>query len=311
MAQRVSPEVGLEVTADTGAPNACIELVSMSQQDNVRMPEDDWTGITNAAERRKLQNRLSQRRYRQARARTKKDAQTQASLPRQTLAGNSSPITLAQRNLKAKFRGLATAINYYADAHKTRINNIGPSDLRQMAQEFEIMMQRDFLLGSPRVDLVLTLIQFNVFRALLNNTQSLGWDFQWLECEEPESPWTTTNSHSAPVSCPPNLQPTDMQRKIRHHPWIDLWPIPGMRDNLLLAAGLYDEDELCNGLLEFKDVPNEQSGLLVWGEPWDTASWEVSATFVRRWGWAIRGCDELLDSTNRWRMTRGEKPMKW
>ncbi|KAF7539280.1 hypothetical protein G7054_g2221 [Neopestalotiopsis clavispora] len=275
MAQRVSPEVGLEVTADTGAPNACIELVPMSQQDSVRMPEDDWTGVTNAAERRKLQNRLSQRRY-------------------------------------TKFSGLASAVNYYADTHKNRINHIGPSELRKIATEFETMMQRDFFLGSPRVDLVLTLIQFNVFRALLNNTQTLGWDFQWLECEEPESPWTIADAPSAQsLSCPLCLQPTDMQRKIPHHPWIDLWPIPRMRDNLLLAAGLYDEDELCNGLLEFKDVPNEQSGLLVWGEPWDEASWEVSATFVRRWGWTIRGCDELLDSTNRWRMARGERPMKW
>lgn len=337
MAQRVSLGVGLQVTADTGAPNACIELVSMSQRDNVRMPEDDWTGITSPAERRKLQNRLSQRRYSrcptcsligqtifhitieltnpligQARAKTKKNVQTQESLPGQIVTGNSVSTTVAQRNLIAKFGGLATTINYYADEHKTRINNIGPSDLRQMAHEFETMMQRDFLLGSPRVDLVLTLIQFNVFRALLNNTQTLGWDFQWLECEEPESPWTTTDPPSATsVFCPPNLQPTDMQRKIRHHPWIDLWPIPQMRDNLLLAAGLYDEDELCNGLLEFKDVPNEQSGLLVWGEPWDAASWEVSVTFVRRWGWAIRGCDDLLESTNRWRMARGERPMKW
>jgi hypothetical protein len=39
-------------------------LEQMPQQAEVRAPEDDWTGLTNAAERRKLQNRLNQRLYR-------------------------------------------------------------------------------------------------------------------------------------------------------------------------------------------------------------------------------------------------------
>jgi hypothetical protein len=40
-----------------------VELTQMKHQVEVRGPEDDWTGITNAAERRKLQNRLHQRTY--------------------------------------------------------------------------------------------------------------------------------------------------------------------------------------------------------------------------------------------------------
>lgn len=41
----------------------------MPQRREVRKPDDDWTGITSAAERRKLQNRLNQRLYRKSRAR--------------------------------------------------------------------------------------------------------------------------------------------------------------------------------------------------------------------------------------------------
>jgi hypothetical protein len=41
-----------------------VELAQMQQQEEVRCPADDWTGRTNAAERRKLQNRLNQRIYR-------------------------------------------------------------------------------------------------------------------------------------------------------------------------------------------------------------------------------------------------------
>jgi hypothetical protein len=33
----------------------------MPQQREVRAPDEDWTGVTSAAERRKLQNRLNNR----------------------------------------------------------------------------------------------------------------------------------------------------------------------------------------------------------------------------------------------------------
>jgi hypothetical protein len=43
---------------------ALLQLHRMAQQAEVRRPEDDWTGRTSAAERKKLQNRLNQRIYR-------------------------------------------------------------------------------------------------------------------------------------------------------------------------------------------------------------------------------------------------------
>lgn len=41
-----------------------IPLSRMDQQLDVRAPEDDWTGMTSRAARRKLQNRLNQRAWR-------------------------------------------------------------------------------------------------------------------------------------------------------------------------------------------------------------------------------------------------------
>jgi hypothetical protein len=43
-----------------------IQLERMKQQQEVRNLKDDWTGVTNPAERRKLQNRLNQRIYRKS-----------------------------------------------------------------------------------------------------------------------------------------------------------------------------------------------------------------------------------------------------
>lgn len=44
-----------------------LEVAKMRHQIAVWKPEDDWTGVTSAAERRTLQNRLNQRIYRKSR----------------------------------------------------------------------------------------------------------------------------------------------------------------------------------------------------------------------------------------------------
>ncbi|RDW67662.1 hypothetical protein BP6252_09058 [Coleophoma cylindrospora] len=276
---------------------SAVELTTMPQQTEVRGPEDDWTGVTSAAERRKLQNRLNQRLYRRRRgAKPKWPTPT----PVHPATINPGP-TAAQKELLKKFRGLIRAVttpdpkdsstpsshdssqqpllgktNVTRTARPCLASQVTPTELRQMTEKYEAMARQDFLLGSPRVDQLLTLIQFNVFRALLKNTVTMGWDFAWLECEEPISPWNRTDADAQqPALCPASLRPTPVQRTIVHHPWIDLWPIPRMRDNLLLAGETYDEDRLCNDLVEFCEIPNEQTGLIVWGEPWDPAGWEV------------------------------------
>ena len=43
----------------------CISLGKMPQQAGVREAREDWTGVINRKERRKLQNRLNQRRFRE------------------------------------------------------------------------------------------------------------------------------------------------------------------------------------------------------------------------------------------------------
>jgi hypothetical protein len=188
----------------------------------------------------------------------------------------------------------------------TSIHTLSPAEIQRMMVQYEKLARRDYLLGSPRVDQLLTLIQFNVFRALVYNTFTIGFTMEWLD-ENAVSPWSLSTFANIDPSCPTSLRPTLLQRKISHHPWIDLFPIPKMRDNLLLAGDSYDETALCNDLIDFCDVPNEKTGLIVWSEPWDPSGWEVSAAFVAKWGWVIEGCDELVESTNHWRAKRGEK----
>jgi hypothetical protein len=148
-------------------------------------------------------------------------------------------------------------------------------------------------------------VQFNVFRALISNTFSMGFTMEWLE-EYAISPWISNSTHANEIVCPESLRPSTLQRTVVHHPWIDLFPVPKMRDNLLLAGDSYDEYALCNELVNFCNVTHDKTGLVVWRDPWDPSGWEISESFLSKWGWVVDGCDELLQSTNYWRMTRGE-----
>ncbi|KAL4789010.1 hypothetical protein BDV19DRAFT_383450 [Aspergillus venezuelensis] len=82
---------------------------------------------------------------------------------------------------------------------------------------------------------------------------------------------------------PPTLRPTPIQRHIPHHPWLDFLPFPRMRDNLIKASEHWDDEELC------------------------LDSWEATEAFLKKWPWVVRGCPELMYSTNAWRARRGER----
>jgi len=49
-----------------------------------------------------------------------------------------------------------------------------------------------------------------------------------------------------------------------------------------------------------------RTGLIVWDYPWLQRSWEVDELFARKYRVLLRGCEELIRSTNFWRRRRGE-----
>ena len=146
--------------------------------------------------------------------------------------------------------------------------------------------------------------------ALGQNAAALGITVASLCAEDTLSPY----NHSGPrtledLSAPPSLQPTMLQVTVRHHPWIDLFPLPEMRDSILRICGSAEEDDLCVDLVDVEENDREKPNLVVWGDPSDPQAWEATVPFLRKWGWVVRECRGLLDSTNRWRERRGEKPL--
>lgn len=189
-----------------------------------------------------------------------------------------------------------------------------PPNAREYLRWFEAIAEKSYLTGSPQIDHLVSLTRLNVHRAIQTNIRAIGMTADWTCCDDTisifnlYSPVTPTfNMETIPAS----LRPTDIQRSIPHHPWLDFFPFPRMRDILIAAEHLFDDDDLCHDLMAFWDTKNTQATLVVWGDSWEPRNWEVTEAFLVKWGWLLRGSPELVVSTNYWRRRRGERPLRW
>ncbi|KAL1968694.1 hypothetical protein VTN77DRAFT_1520 [Rasamsonia byssochlamydoides] len=271
----------------------------MSQQVHALDPDDDWTGRSDQVERRRRQNRLNQRAYRRRR-------RAERNLRESTQFWQES------RSESAPFRH-ETASNQTGLQKKTAICTLPVEELNKLMIEFEKRAYTHYILGSPATDHLLHLVRFNAFRAYLSNSDYLRLTVDDVRLEDSISPFNRGVLTYPESSLPPTLQPTALQRSVPHHPWFDAIPIPRLRDNLIRAAAAdsFDDAKLCADLLEFVCESSDKIYLIVWGEPWDPRGWEITKAFLHEWGWTVKGCPELLESTNYWRAKRGEKALFW
>ncbi|KAL3445248.1 hypothetical protein BJX65DRAFT_282056 [Aspergillus insuetus] len=181
---------------------------------------------------------------------------------------------------------------------------LAPEHAQRHLARFQAAAQWSYATGNPTADHLLTTVKLNVYRAFVQNMAALGMDLTWMK-EDAISPFCTSRPWSV-HAIPVHLQPTPTQRQVPHHPWLDFFPHPRMRDRLILASE-YDDDELCVDIMAFWNSNDEDPGLIIWGQPWDLRNWELSEEFLRKWGWTVQECPQLLHSTNSWRSLRGEK----
>lgn len=149
---------------------------------------------------------------------------------------------------------------------------------------------------------------------------------------------------------PVSLQPTALQKFHAHSSWLNMLPMPAFRDNLIKNDTNIDVWDLCRDLwgdlisyydsptpnpLEFPDsnrtcpsdissnsawsnaedddddVTRNRRCLIVWGDPWDVFNWEVTPGFIKKWGWTLEGCEDLIQASNFWRASRDEEPLSF
>ncbi|KAE8447094.1 hypothetical protein EG329_011078 [Mollisiaceae sp. DMI_Dod_QoI] len=196
-------------------------------------------------------------------------------------------------------------------------------------------------------DHLLRLIHFNVYRALVSNKLLLLNTTSLIRADEglvlPSHQnlcegLSLVRTKQPEQKIPPNLYPTTKQMSIAHSSWLNMFPFPRVRDNLILSQKDFNHRDLCNDLfgeLFFRniqssscanttiaanggvsdfwddDVAARRRGFIVWGEPWDVNSWEVTPGFLKEWPWVLEGCEEVIVASNRWRAQRDEPPLEY
>ncbi|KUJ15232.1 uncharacterized protein LY89DRAFT_735363 [Mollisia scopiformis] len=264
-----------------------IILDRMPQQQKAKTQNDDWTGQSNQAERRRRQNRLNQRAYSesdlmfgvsprtdQGIAGKRKEAESQQVPPIEHVKGcawhvahnevnstpgkeisklrqypvNYDPLTGPWQSFSAAIMSAEPQIWALAQVALHLKDDYEKSD--RSINQFRKWVERDHLTSSPTSDHVLTLIKFNVFRALVHNAITLNLSVESTLEDNALSPFASKSKSENPFMplLPAVLQPTLIQRQIPHHPWLDLLPVPRMRDNIILAGEDYDGFDLCKDL---------------------------------------------------------------
>lgn len=217
-------------------------------------------------------------------------------------------------------------------------------------------------------DNLLHLIHLNVYRALTSNKSILNVLSTLIRSAEPNPPihksctslcdgatmvGLSPVSHALPLA----LFPTGVQQTISHSSWMNMFPSPQLRDNMISMQHSFNHLEFCddifgeifntNGIkipgsegfdafrdtsppdsqdgswqyrpagssyllpsIDDSDITSDRTGLIVWDDPWMLENWEITPRFVRKWAWAVEGCDDLIRATNKWRTSRGEEPIR-
>lgn len=181
----------------------------------------------------------------------------------------------------------------------------------QFRQWFETKAYQGYLYGAPNSDHLITLSRLNVHQAINDNIAAVGMTTEWMQSDDSISIFNLKQPSFSVEGIPPCLRPTFIQLRIPHHPWLDFFPFPGMRDCMILAEDSFDDEDLCHDLMAFWDTRNTAATLLVWGDSWDAKNWEITESFARKWKWLLHHSPELLASTNRWRRSRGERSLVW
>ncbi|PWY74497.1 hypothetical protein BO94DRAFT_499935 [Aspergillus sclerotioniger CBS 115572] len=185
-------------------------------------------------------------------------------------------------------------------------NHSSQSEVQRL-EKFEMAAYQCYILGQPSPDHLLALTKANICRAFVHNLSLLGLQVDGLCQADVLSPFNHIGpARPGPRPLPVSLRPTVMQCRMPHHPWLDFFPYPRARDNLIRRLNYYDEDEFCLDILGFWNPDAVDNMLMVWGEPTDPGNWEVTEGFIKKWGWVIQGCPDILHHTNKWRLRRGE-----
>lgn len=122
-------------------------------------------------------------------------------------------------------------------------------------------------------DRIAAQVPLNVYAAIYQNGLILG-----LPC----ATIFPCRSKAAP-NAPASLQPSQLQLSTIHLPWIDRFPFPKMRDNMIRMEQEINAEELLSDLFNMKSFDIKP------GRPsWDPDAYIIDKGFAKKWGFLWR-----------------------
>ncbi|EMD01226.1 hypothetical protein BAUCODRAFT_118932 [Baudoinia panamericana UAMH 10762] len=277
---------------------------------------ENWRGKNDPAERRRIQNRLNQRAFRQRQRAGQSPKQYK---PRSVSASSSQKQSVSDNDEESEDDYEEEEEDEQEDEDATGSSASGTSvprrTVRAASTRTTSLPARTQTGGRTDAnpgrawDELAQLINRNLMGAAATNAQYLGID--QAAVQNGTLVYTPSPSDR---SVPATLMPIDLQYQVAHDPIIDIIPHPRLRYNILraIATNSIDAASLlscirASGAMERVNGGWQRAGLVVWSSPEYVASWEMSEPFVRRWACLLPGCEDLVAATNAWRQKRGEK----
>ncbi|PRP84998.1 hypothetical protein PROFUN_07286 [Planoprotostelium fungivorum] len=253
-------------------------------------------------EKRRAQNRVAQRRYREKQKQKLQDLQSLATSSPTNIDAILDPI-LEQLGLPVGDHKLIPSVDFSelpSDGISSDSHTDPPSMQLVPAHSNQVYTFPD--------EKHLVLSGYLMIRALIDNAlllSSIIPNFDPRICiDELESPFCSSDVQSIKEHqciAPTHLRPTNLQLITPHHPWIDCFPWPGFRDRFIAALDFLDENDLCHRL------HSEEEGIMVWGNtPADEFSYEMTESFATKFWFLVD--KDMLRATNWWRRQRGLLP---
>ncbi|KAJ5794060.1 hypothetical protein N7457_000659 [Penicillium paradoxum] len=255
-------------------------------------PSDDSSVPSDPATRRRLQNRLNQRASRKRKAlfsKTHHNPQDQKWV-----------VYVKESDILRKTRAIEETSSHQNEENPWHLNQIQRNHFMTKFHACGLHMIKNPAL-SPNLTLCDT--RYNMLCAIFTNANFMGLTFDLLN-EDIASQFNLVGPST--LHLPASLCPSQKQKNIIHHPWIDLIPMLSLRESVLDRVEVLDEEELCDDLYGVC-ASSGQSGLRIWGESWDPSAYEASETVIQKWSWMVQECPDLIKSSNYWRKQRGEK----